>query len=103
MSVLAEDSTLPQHAVYIRLFVVFLKPKRKDETKGLGSVSGLERYIRPYRNGQDIAGISRNSMVIDLFGLTSEEVKMTWGVRGQGFSDISSTIFIYQKDDTPRM
>ena len=41
---------------------------------GLGRVEGLERHIRPYLNGRDLTGRSRNAMVIDLFGLSSEEV-----------------------------
>lgn len=41
---------------------------------GLGRIEGLEQYIRPYLNGRDLTGKSRNVMVIDLFGLSSEEV-----------------------------
>ena len=32
------------------------------------------RYIKPYRNGKDISGTSRNLLVIDLYGLTTKEV-----------------------------
>lgn len=53
----------------------FIVTEKEAQELGLHSISGLENYIRPYRNGQDIAGISRNLMVIDLFGLKSEEVK----------------------------
>lgn len=42
---------------------------------GLGRVPGLERHIRPYRNGRDITQISRDVMVIDLFGLTETKVR----------------------------
>ncbi len=42
---------------------------------GLGSVSGIEQHIRPYRNGKDLADRPRDVMVIDLFGLTAEEVR----------------------------
>jgi hypothetical protein len=41
---------------------------------GLGRIAGLEKYIRPYMNGRDLTGSSRNVMVIDLFGLSSEQV-----------------------------
>ncbi len=41
---------------------------------GLGRVHGLERHIRPYLNERDLTGRSRNVMVIDLYGLTSDEV-----------------------------
>lgn len=48
----------------------------EDATKvGLGRVPGLERYIRPYLNGRDLTSISRCAMVIDLFGLTAENVR----------------------------
>lgn len=42
---------------------------------GLGTRPGLERHIRPYRNGKDVTGRSRNVMVIDLFGRTAEQVR----------------------------
>jgi len=42
---------------------------------GLGTVPGLEAHIRPYRNGRDLTGRSRDTMVIDLFGLTEAEVR----------------------------
>ncbi len=41
---------------------------------GLGSVPGLERHIRPYLNGRDLTQRSRGVMVIDLFGLSEDEV-----------------------------
>jgi hypothetical protein len=42
---------------------------------GLGTREGLERHIRPYRNGRDLTARSRGVMVIDLFGLTETEVR----------------------------
>jgi MmeI, DNA-methyltransferase domain/MmeI, target recognition domain len=42
---------------------------------GLGRVPGLDQHIRPYLNGRDLTGHSRNVMVIDLFGLTEGEVR----------------------------
>ena len=42
---------------------------------GLGRREGLERHIRPYRNGRDLLGTSRGAMVIDLFGLAEKEVR----------------------------
>lgn len=42
---------------------------------GLGKREGLEKHIRQYRNGRDLTANSRDVMVIDLFGLTSEEVR----------------------------
>ena len=45
---------------------------------GLGSRNGLERHIRPYRNGRDLLQRSRNVMVIDLFGHTEREVRQLY-------------------------
>jgi len=42
---------------------------------GLGSVPGLARHIRPYRNGRDLANGLRGVMVLDLFGLTEKELQ----------------------------
>jgi hypothetical protein len=42
---------------------------------GLGKRAGLEKHIRPYLNGRDFTGASRKVMVIDLFGLTDEQVR----------------------------
>lgn len=47
-----------------------------DEAKalGLGRLPGLEQHIRPYMNGRDMMQKTRGLMVIDLFGLTTDEV-----------------------------
>lgn len=42
---------------------------------GLGRETGLDRVIRPYRNGRDLTDKPRGVMVIDLFGLTADEVR----------------------------
>jgi hypothetical protein len=42
---------------------------------GLGRIEGLENYILDYRNGRDLARTSRNLKVIDLDGLTIEQVR----------------------------
>ncbi|MEO6754697.1 MAG: DNA methyltransferase, partial [Chthoniobacteraceae bacterium] len=48
-----------------------------DEAKqlGWGLVHGIEKHIRRYRNGRDITATPREAMVIDLYGLTPEEVR----------------------------
>ena len=48
-----------------------------DEARslGLGTVPGLEKHIRPYRNGRDLTGTPRGVMVIDLFGLEADDVR----------------------------
>jgi hypothetical protein len=49
----------------------------RDEAKqmGLGSVPGLEQHIREYRNGRDLTASPRDVMVIDLFGLSADDVR----------------------------
>ena len=44
---------------------------------GLGRADrpGLEAHVRPYRNGRDLTGRSRGKLVIDLFGLTMDQVR----------------------------
>jgi hypothetical protein len=49
----------------------------RDEAKGLGlgKIRGLEKYIRPYRNGKDLTDEPRGVLAIDLFGLTVDEAR----------------------------
>lgn len=54
----------------------FIVTRAEAAKLGLGKVAGLERHIVPYLNGQDIAAKSRDAMVIDLCGLTEDEVRM---------------------------
>lgn len=42
---------------------------------GLGRESDVGRHIRAYRNGRDVTQSPRGVMVIDLFGLSAEEVR----------------------------
>ena len=42
---------------------------------GLGQEPGLEKHIRAYRNGRDLADRPRGVHVIDLYGLTAEEAR----------------------------
>lgn len=44
-------------------------------TLGLGRRPGLERHIRPYRNGRDLTGQCRNAWVVDFFGLTADDLR----------------------------
>ncbi len=53
----------------------FIVTPEQANAVGLGRIPGLESYIRPYLNGRDLTGASRNVMVIDLFGLSSEQVQ----------------------------
>ena len=42
---------------------------------GLGRRAGLDHHIRQYRNGRDLTARARGVMVIDLFGLSADEVR----------------------------
>ncbi|MDQ5835563.1 MAG: DUF4423 domain-containing protein, partial [Acidobacteriota bacterium] len=53
----------------------FLVTAEQAVQLGLGRIEGIERHIRNYRNGRDLTGISRNLMVIDLYGLGIDEVR----------------------------
>ncbi|WP_413874791.1 hypothetical protein [Albidovulum sp.] len=53
----------------------FIVSPTKAAQLGLGKVAGLDRHIRAYRNGRDLADRPRGVMVIDLFGLTAEQVR----------------------------
>ncbi|GAB4350134.1 MAG: class I SAM-dependent DNA methyltransferase [Oricola sp.] len=53
----------------------FIVTPQQAATLGLGKIPELEKYILDYRNGRDIAQRPRGVMVIDLFGLTTEEVR----------------------------
>ena len=54
----------------------FIVTPEQAMTLGLGRIPGLEQHIRPYLNGRDLTGTSRNVMVIDLFGLSIEHVRL---------------------------
>ena len=53
----------------------FIVTQAHEATLGIGRRPGLEAHIRPYRNGRDLTGRSREAMVIDLFGLDRTEVR----------------------------
>jgi hypothetical protein len=53
----------------------FIVTPEEAASLGLGRIQGLEQHIRPYLNGRDLTGSSRNVMVIDLFGLSAEQVR----------------------------
>lgn len=53
----------------------FLISPERARQLGLGVRDGLERHIRQYRNGRDVSARARDVLVIDLFGLTSVDVR----------------------------
>ena len=53
----------------------FIVTFTEAENLGLGTIQGLEKHIRSYLNGRDLTDRPRGVMVIDLFGLSAEEVR----------------------------
>ena len=53
----------------------FIVTPQQAAALGLGTTSGLEDHILPYRHGRDIAQCPRGVMVIDLFPLSADEVR----------------------------
>ena len=53
----------------------FIVSESQAQHLGLGKRTGLENYIKAYRNGRDLMARPRNVLAIDLFGLTAEEVR----------------------------
>jgi hypothetical protein len=53
----------------------FIVTPEQAQQLGLDRIPGLNRHIRSYLNGRDLNRRSRGVLVIDLFGLTAEEVR----------------------------
>ncbi|MFZ2066781.1 MAG: DNA methyltransferase, partial [Xanthobacteraceae bacterium] len=53
----------------------FIVTQNEAEHLGFGRRSELRKYIRPYRNGRDLAQISRGKLVIDLFGVDISQLR----------------------------
>lgn len=53
----------------------FIVTEQQAQALGLGTVSDLDQHIRKYRNGRDLTQSPRGVRVIDLFGLSAEEVR----------------------------
>jgi hypothetical protein len=52
----------------------FIVTSSEATVLGLGTIDGLENYIRAYRNGKDLTDKPRGVFVIDLFGLRESQV-----------------------------
>jgi hypothetical protein len=53
----------------------FIVTPEEATSLGLGRVLGIERHIREYRNGRDLTNAPRGARVIDLFGLSADQVR----------------------------
>lgn len=56
----------------------FLVTKQEAEELGLGRIPALDRHIRPYRITKDLTSKCKNLRVIDLLGLTEEDVRSSF-------------------------
>jgi len=57
----------------------FIITPAQAQAMGLGKVPGLDLHVRPYLNGRDLQQRSRGLMIIDLFGLTENDVRKQFG------------------------
>ncbi|MDR6532590.1 hypothetical protein J2800_003348 [Caulobacter rhizosphaerae] len=56
----------------------FIVSPAQAEHLGLHRRPGLERHIRPYRNGRDLTSRPRGVMVVDMFGVTDTQVRVEY-------------------------
>lgn len=54
----------------------FIVTPEEAKELGLGKVKDLQKHIRPYLNGRDLADIPRGVYVIDLFGMDVDDVRV---------------------------
>lgn len=54
----------------------FIVSHAQAKALGLGARPGLERHIRPYRNGRDLTGRSRDAWVLDFYGLSVDDLRL---------------------------
>ena len=53
----------------------FIVTRDEANQLGLGKTEGIDRVVRDYRNGRDLTDTPRGVFVMDLFGLTAEQVR----------------------------
>jgi len=53
----------------------FIVSTQEASQLGLGTIPGIEKHIKGYRNGKDLTNRPRDARVIDLFGLTEEAAR----------------------------
>ncbi len=54
----------------------FIVTHEEARQLGLDSIPGLDQHVRPFCNGRDLMDVPRGALVIDLFGLTADEVRV---------------------------
>jgi hypothetical protein len=50
----------------------------KAEQLGLGRIDGLEKHIRPYVNGRDLAQTRRGKYIVDFYGVQEADLRVTY-------------------------
>lgn len=70
----------------------FIVSPEKACALGLGRVLGLEKHLRPYLNGRDLTQRSRGMMVIDLDGLSEQQVR-------RAFPDVYQHVLAHVKPE----
>lgn len=65
----------------------FIVTAQQATALGLGKTDGLADYILPYRNGRDLTSRPRDALVIDLYPLDENEVRLRFPAVHQWVSD----------------
>lgn len=65
----------------------FIVTRAEAAALGLGSIQGLEQHVREYRNGRDLNATPRDVLVIDLFGIGAEDVRLRFPAIYQWVTD----------------
>ncbi|WP_431201838.1 type IIL restriction-modification enzyme MmeI [Bradyrhizobium betae] len=77
----------------------FIVTSNEASLLGLGKRPGLEKHIRPYRNGRDLAARPRDVMVIDLYGLNSDQTRASFP---EVYQHLLSTVKIQREKEAIR-
>jgi hypothetical protein len=56
----------------------FIMTREQATDLGVGRHPGLDKHIRPYRNGRDLMARSRGVFVVDFFGLTEADIRILY-------------------------
>jgi hypothetical protein len=70
----------------------FIVSEQQAREFGVGKLKGADLHIRPYRNGRDLLGHSRDAWIIDFFGLSERDAR-------QQFSDAYDHILRHVKPE----
>lgn len=80
----------------------FIVTLAEAQQLGLGTIPGLDRHIRPYRNGRDLTGRSREAYVIDMYPLLESEVQTSFPAAYQWIYERVRPERIHNREDFRR-